>query len=327
MGVPSTKLDSEDLSFNVLDTRFTDAGAAAEYLESIRWPDGPTCPHCGELERKPYRLKNQKRRLYKCAACRKQFTVTVGTMFESSHVPLNKWLLAFYLLCSSKKGMSAHQLHRMLGVQYKTAWFMAHRIRYAMEQPPFKTRLSGTVEVDETYVGGKVRRSNKKQHVPLDPMEPDKRRRKGGRSTDDKTPVVALVERGGQLRSYRVATVTAEELGNAIRRNVAREAHLRTDSFPSYTLVGREYASHETVNHLYEYVRGDAHTNTAENFFSILKRGINGVYHHVSEAHLPRYLSEFDFRYNTRSANGFSDSDRTRLALSMVEGKRLRYAD
>ncbi len=327
MGVPSTKYESEDLSFNVLDARFTDPGSAAEYLESIRWPDGPVCPHCGESERKAYRLKNQTRRLWKCAACRKQFTVTVGTIFESSHVPLNKWLLAFYLLCSSKKGMSAHQLHRMLGVQYKTAWFMAHRIREAMKQPPFTSRLSGTVEVDETYVGGKVRKPNKRQYKPLNPIVPDERRKKGGRNPKEKTPVVALVERGGMVRSLRLANVTAEELGGAIRRHVAREAHLRTDSFPSYTLVGRQYASHETVDHNREYVRGDAHTNTAENFFSILKRGINGVYHHVSEAHLPRYLSEFDFRYNTRAANGFTDSDRTRLALSMVEGKRLRYAD
>lgn len=315
---------NEEITFSVIEPHFQDPLVAAEYLESIRWPNGPVCPHCGDGEKRHYPLKSKTRRLYKCAACRKQFTVTVGTIFEGSHIGLNKWLLAFYLLCSSKKGMSAHQLHRMLGVTYKTAWFMAHRIRYAMEQPSFTTRLKGTVEADETYVGGKPRRPNKKQHRPLDPMKKDVRLT--GRGTD-KTPVLALVERGGQVRSFRLATVTGDELGAAIRRNVSRQAHLRTDSFPSYTLVGREYASHETVNHLYEYVRGDAHTNTAENFFSILKRGINGVYHHVSEAHLPRYLSEFDFRYNTRSANGFSDSDRTRLALSMVAGKRLKYAD
>jgi transposase-like protein len=316
---------ADEITFSVIEPHFQDPLVAAEYLESIRWPNGPVCPHCGDGEKRHYPLKSKTRRLYKCAACRKQVTVTVGTIFEGSHVGLNKWLLAFYLLCSSKKGMSAHQLHRMLGVTYKTAWFMAHRIRYAMEQPPFKTRLTGTVEVDETYVGGKVRRSNRKQHRPLDPTKPDPRMQTGRGA--DKTPVVALVERGGQVRSFRMATVTGDELGAAIRRNVSRQAHLRTDSFPSYTKVGREFASHETVNHLYEYVRGDAHTNTAENFFSILKRGINGVYHHVSEAHLPRYLAEFDFRYNTRTANGYTDSDRTRLALSMVEGKRLRYAD
>lgn len=316
----------EDLGFDVYDERFQDPLVAADYLESIRWPDGPVCPHCGEAERKPYRLKSQTRRLWKCAACRKQYTVTVGTIFEGSHIPLNKWLLAFYLLCSSKKGISAHQLHRMLGITYKSAWFMAHRIRYAMSQPAFSRPLSGTVEVDETYVGGKKRRPNKKQYKPLSAKERDTRTKITGRGSE-KTPVIALVERGGEVRSFRVASVTADKLGGAIRRNVAREAHLRTDAFPSYTLVGREYASHETIDHNVEYVRGDAHTNTAENFFSILKRGINGVYHHVSEGHLQRYLAEFDFRYNTRAANGYTDAARTRLALSMVEGKRLRYAD
>ena len=313
---------SEELGLGVYDQRFQDAFAAADYLESIRWPDGPVCPHCGTVDEKHYRLKHQTRKLWKCRACRKQFTVTVGTIFEGSHIPLNKWLLAFYLLCSSKKGMSAHQLHRMLGITYKSAWFMAHRIRYAMEQPAFSRLLSGTVEVDETYIGGKKRRSNKKQYKPLDPMEPDWRLKQTGRNTDTKTPVVSLVERGGEVRSFRVANVTAETLGGAIRRNVDREAHLRTDSFSSYKVVGREYASHEAVDHSDYYVLGDAHTNTAENFFSILKRGINGIYHHVSEAHLERYLAEFDFRFNARH---LTDSERTRQALSMVEGKRLTY--
>jgi transposase-like protein len=278
----------------ILDPRFTDAAAATAYLESVRWPDRVVCPHCGDGERDHYRLKNQKRPLWKCAACRKQFTVMVGTIFEGSHIPLNKWLLAFYLLCSSKKGMSAHQLHRMLGVTYKSAWFMCHRIRFAMEQPAFLPMMTGTVEADETYIGGKVRRSNKKQYKPLDPRQPDKRTKNAGRGTA-KLPVMLLVERGGQARSFRVANVTAETLGGAIRKNVARQAHLRTDAFQSYRKVGAEYASHETVNHIDEYVRGDVHTNTAENYFSILKRGINGVYHHVSEAHLDRYLAEFDF--------------------------------
>jgi transposase-like protein len=312
-----------DLGFDVYDPRFQDAFAAADYLESLRWPNGPVCPHCGEFERTPYRLKSATRKLWKCAACRKQFTVTVGTIFEGSHIPLNKWLLAFYLLCSSKKGMSAHQLHRMLGITYKSAWFMAHRIRYAMEQPAFQTLLGGTVEVDETYIGGKRRRSNKRQYRPLDPKQPDVRQQVGRGS--DKTPVVVLVERGGKARSFRMANVTADELGGAIRRHVSRDAHLRTDSYPSYTLVGREFASHETVNHNEEYVRGDAHTNTAENFFSILKRGINGIYHHVSEAHLPRYLAEFEFRYNNLARDGVTDAERTRRALRGTEGKRLMY--
>src|ERR687892_830110 len=150
-------MESGELSFHVLDERFTDPLKAAEYLESLRWPNGPVCPHCGENERRHYPLKSKTRRLWKCAACRKQFTVTVGTIFERSHIPLNKWLLAFYLLCSSKKGMSAHQLHRTLGVTYKSAWFMCHRIREAMKQAPFTRLLTGTVEIDETYVGGKLR--------------------------------------------------------------------------------------------------------------------------------------------------------------------------
>src|SRR6266542_2123683 len=228
-----TGIDS-DLGLDVYDERFQDALAGADYLESLRWPNGPVCPHCGEAERKPYRLKSTTRKLWKCPACRKQYTVTVGTIFESSHIPLNKWLLAFYLLCSSKKGMSAHQLHRMLGLTYKSAWFMAHRIRYAMEQPPFATPLRGTVEADETYIGGKVRRSNVKKFKPLNPNEPDTRLRNTGRSTKTKVPVMVLVERDGQARSFRMATVTAEELGGAIRRHVSREAHLRTDSFGSY---------------------------------------------------------------------------------------------
>src|SRR5713101_1328926 len=174
----------EGLGFGVYDPRFQDPFAAADYLESIRWPDAPVCPHCGVMDAKHYRLKHATRKLWKCRACRKQFTVTVGTIFEGSHIPLNKWLLAFYLLCSSKKGMSAHQLHRMLGVTYKSAWFMAHRIRYAMTQEPLKSKLSGTVEVDETYIGGKPRRSNKRQYKPLDPKQPDPRLSKTGRGTE-----------------------------------------------------------------------------------------------------------------------------------------------
>ncbi len=312
-----------DLGLGVYDERFQDPLAAADYLESLRWPNGPVCPHCGESERKHYRLKSKTRNLWKCAACRKQFTVTIGTIFEGSHIPLNRWLLAFYLLCSSKKGMSAHQLHRMLGVTYKSAWFMGHRIRYAMEQPAFTQLLSGTVEVDETYVGGKVRRSNKRQSRPLDPTKPDKRMQTGRGS--DKTPVVALVERGGIVRAERMANVTGKELKGAIRRHVDPSATLMTDSFASYRGLDQEYADHFTVNHLDEFVRGEIHTNTAENFFSILKRGIDGVYHHVSEAHLGRYLDEFTFRYNNRVANGINDAERTRRALLGSEGKRLTY--
>jgi len=312
-----------DLGFDVYDERFQNPLAAADYLESLRWPDGPTCPHCGVVDKKHYRLKSETRKLWKCRACRKQFTVTIGSIFEGSHIPLNKWLLAFYLLCSSKKGMSAHQLHRMLGVTYKSAWFMAHRIRYAMSQPAFQKRLQGVVEVDETYIGGKPRRSNVRQYGPLDPTKPDKRRT--GRGTD-KTPVVALVERGGIARAERVANVTGRELKGAIRRHVDPGATLMTDAYSAYRGLDKEFERHEIINHLDEYVRGEVHTNTAESFFAILKRGIDGVYHHVSEAHLGRYLDEFTFRYNNRVATGVNDAERTRRALLGAEGKRLRYA-
>ena len=304
-----------EFGLGVYDEKFQDPIAAATYLESIRWPDGPVCPHCGESERKPYPLKSETRKLYKCAACRKQYTVTVGTIFEGSHIPLQKWLLAFYLLCSSKKGMSAHQLHRMLGVTYKSAWFLAHRIRYAMEQPPFAKPLEGVVEADETYVGGKER--NRKRQ--------DKQKRTGRGTL--KTPVVVLVERGGEARSFRMANVTGLEIKGAIRRNVARESRIMTDSFKSYRGLAKEFLSHEYVSHSDgEYVRGDVHTNTAENYFSILKRGIDGTYHHISEEHLPRYLAEFDFRYNNRVGLGVEDAERTRRALAGVVGKRLTYA-
>jgi transposase-like protein len=261
-------------------------------------------------------VKASSRKVWKCFSCRKQFTVTVGTIFEDSHISLDKWLLAFYLLCASKKGMSAHQLHRMLGVTNKTAWFMCHRIRWAMAEPAFARRLSGVVEADETYVGGKERnrkRSDKQKRV--------------GRGTG-KAPVVVLIERGGEARSTHIARVTSDELKGVIRKHVDASARMVTDAFASYRGLEHEFATHDVINHQFaEYVRGDVHTNTAENFFSILKRGVNGVYHHVSEAHLHRYLSEFDFRYNTRSANGYSDADRTRLALSQVAGKRLMYRD
>ena len=308
-------MSTDDFSFGVLDEKFTDAHAATLYLEGLRWADGVVCPHCGEREREPYLLKG-KRRVWKCKACRKQFTVTVGTIFERSHIPLNKWLLAFNLLCSSKKGMSAHQLHRMLGVTYKSAWFMAHRIRYAMTQSPFAKRLDGVVEVDETYIGGKAR-----NRLP--------RYRGSGNigRGKDKVPVVALVQRNGQARALALSRVTSDELKGAIRRHVAREARIITDSFPSYRGLHKEFAQHNLINHANdEWVRGDVHTNTVEGYFSILKRGVNGVYHHVSEQHLPRYLTEFDFRYNTRSGNGYTDSQRTRTALMGAEGKRLTYA-
>lgn len=296
----------EDINLADLAAHFSDPEAAAEFLEGIRWPNGPICPHCGS-ERPAYRLKSSatKRRLWKCAACRKQFTLMVGTIFEGSHVPLNKWLLAFYLLCSSKKGMSAHQLHRSLGVTYKTAWFMFHRIRHAMADPTFQRAMTGVIEVDETYIGGKTKGG------------------KRGRGAPNKAAVVTLVQRNGESRSFHATKVNARELQGAVQRNVDRSARIMTDELNSYRGLRRTFASHERVRHgTGEYVRGDVHTNTVEGFFANLKRGINGVYHHVSEAHLSRYLDEFDFRYSTRH---LSDGQRTIRALIQSEGKRLHY--
>jgi transposase-like protein len=288
------------------DPRFTDPEAAAEYLESIRWPDGVVCPKCGESEREPYRInvKSSKRRLWKCRACRKQFTVMVGTIFESSHVPLNKWLLAFYLLCASKKGMSAHQLYRMLKLgSYKTAWFMFHRIREAMREPAFAERLSGVVEVDETYIGGKPR--------------------SGGKKVPKKVAVMALVERGGKARASHVADVTASTLQSAIYTNVDRSARMMSDQHVGYLGLNANFSAHGVVKHsVGEYVRGDVHTQSVEGFFANLKRGVNGIYHHVSPAHLDRYLDEFSFRWNSRDV---SDGMRTAAALVGAEGKRLKY--
>lgn len=311
-----------DFDLDILSPHFHNPEAAVEYLEGLRWADGRTCPHCGTVdsaEREHYRIKRKgsTRKLWKCFSCRKQFTVTVGTIFEDSHVPLNKWLLAFYLLCASKKGMSAKQLERMLKVDYKTAWFMCHRIRWAMAEPAFVEKLSGVVEADETYIGGKAR-NKKKGH---------RHNSNVGRGKD-KAPVMVVVERGGRARSAHVANVTSESLKGVIREHVDRSARLMTDAYPSYRGLHHEFATHEVINHqLDEYVRGDVYTNTAESFFAILKRGVNGVYHHVSEAHLHRYLSEFDFRYNNREANGVDDAERTRRAIAGADGKRLMYAD
>lgn len=311
-----------ELDLDILSPHFTTPEAAVEYLERLRWPDGRVCPHCGtvdSVEREHYRIKaaSSKRKLWKCFACRKQFTVTVGTIFEDSHVPLNKWLLAFYLLCASKKGMSAKQLQRMLKVQYKTAWFMCHRIRWAMAEPEASRLLSGVVEADETYVGGKERNRKRRD-----------KQKKTGRGTN-KAPVMLLVERGGEVRSSHIANVSGDEVKGFIRTHVDPSARVMTDSFASYRGLRHEFAEHGVVNHADgEYVRGEVHTNTAENYFSILKRGINGSYHHVSKAHLHRYLSEFDFRYNNREdGHGVDDSERTRRALVRAEGKRLMYRD
>jgi transposase-like protein len=298
---------------------FHDAEKAREWLEALLWPDGPQCPHCG-LVGAAYKLngKAQRAGLYRCKGCEEQFTVTVGTVFERSHVPLNKWVFALQLVVASKKGMSAHQLHRMLGVTYKTAWFMAMRIREALRDSPFAEKLGGenkVVEVDETYVGGKEANKHKSKRTPG---------RQGGAG---KAPVLALVERDGLMRSQHVANVSAKTLGPVLQANIDKRSYLMTDESVVYPPIAKEFSGHGRVNHsAEEYVRAQFwHTNTVENYFSILKRGIIGTYHHVSEAHLHRYLGEFDFRYNQRVALGVNDDQRMAKAAKGIVGKRLTY--
>ncbi len=309
----------KDTNLTEIQKHFQDEDSAREFLEQMRWDDNlPICPHCKEkgaykLTPKADSKSRVRKGVWKCKACRKQFTVTVGTIFEDSRIPLNKWLFAIHLLCSSKKGISAHQMHRLLGVTYKSAWFMMHRIRHAMSVDPLASKLNGIVEADETYVGGKA----KNMHAKV------RKEKIQGRGAVNKAPVFTLVERDGRVKSTHVANVTGENLKEVLLKHVEKDAHLKTDESPSYNAASPEFASHETVNHKQdEYVRGEAHVNTAECFHSILKRGVNGVYHHWSEKHLHRYLSEFDFRFNLRKVK---DGERTIEALKSIEGKRLMY--
>jgi transposase-like protein len=293
------------------EPRFNNDDAAREHLESIRWPDGAVCPHCGGTERNS-KLNGEAHRegLYFCGDCRTQFTVTVGTVFERSKVPLHKWVLATHLICSSKKGMSSHQLHRTLGVTYKTAWFMSHRIREAMNiKPTGKLGGNGSpVEVDETFWG------NQGKQAP------------GARSYHHKMKVVSLVERDGEKRSFHVANVSPKTLRPILNAQIEAKAHLMTDEFRAYKKIGKDFAQHSAVNHsAKEYSRGIVTTNTVESSFALLKRGLIGTFHHVGEQHLQRYATEFDFRWNTRTKLGFSDSDRAALTLKNIGGKRLTY--
>src|SRR6266446_9590612 len=290
---------------------YHDEDVARIQLESIRWPDGTYCPICGSFDTvKPLGGKAMGPGWYWCTPCRRKFTVRVGSIFERSHIPTYKWLLGFRLMAGSKKGFSAHQLHRTLNVDYKTAWFMEHRIRECMTPSADSGPLGGEdkfVEADETYVGGKARNRAYKKPAP-------------------KMAVFTLVERGGSSRSFHVADVTAEMLRPLIVTVASRKSHFRTDESGVYWRTGEEFKSHRTVNHSAdEYARGDAHTNTVEGYFSIFKRGIYGVYHHVSETHLHRYLAEFDFRYSNRSALGVNDLERTTRAIQGATGKRLLY--
>jgi transposase-like protein len=311
---------SDKINLSTLAKQFSDEDAAREIIEKMRWPNGPVCPHCKSTE--AYRLtpkadsKSPARKgLLKCKACRKQFSVTVGTIFERSHIPLSKWLMGIYLMCSSKKGMSAHQLHRMLEIKYQSAWHMAHRIRYGMSQEPLASKLSGIVEVDETYIGGK----SKNMHASV------RREKIKGRGMVGKAPVVTLVQRDGRVKMMYMQDVTGKNLRAAMKDCIVPTAQIMTDESPAYWFAKDEFAGHETVNHKGgEYVRGDAHVNTSESVHALLKRGIIGTYHHVSKFHLHRYLSEFDFRFNNRK---IEDGERTLEALKGFEGKRLMYKE
>lgn len=302
--------------------QFHDEAAAYAYLEARIWAKGRSCPHCGGVERSS-KMEGKSTRIgvYKCYACRKQFSVKVGTVFESSHVKLNIWLQAVALLSASKKGMSANQLHRTLGVSLKTAWFMGHRIREAMREGDLSP-LGGEgqiVEIDETYFGKATPRPRSRGRIP--------KPTKGGKSGPaDKRAIVSLVQRGGKVRSFHVEHADKGTIDKIVSENIARETRVHTDESRLYFTLEETFASHETVKHsVKEYVRGDVHTNTIEGVFSIFKRGMKGIYQHCGEKHLHRYLAEYDFRYNHRVALGVNDVARNDQALMGIVGKRLTY--
>lgn len=305
-------------------TAFQSEDEAIAMLERLRWPNGAACPHCGGAD--PYQIVARKpgartrKGLWKCSQCRKQFTVKVGTVFEQSHIPVSKWLMAIHLLCASKKGMSALQFQRMLGVTYRAAWFMAHRLRHAMAVDGTFLPLSGTVEADETYIGGKRRAGNRKDGRTLLVGRP-------GPNDAVKTPVMALVERKGRAVAFPVGRVDGKTLQEAIRKHTRpKTTHVMTDELKSYDGCDMGFAAHSRVNHSSgQYVNDDKHTNSVEGFFALLKRGIMGTFHHVSKGHLHRYCDEFAFRYSHRIALGVNDEDRSKLLVLNAEGKRLTY--
>ena len=297
---------------------FHDETKAREWLEARLWPQGPVCPHCGVVNQATLmKGKTTRAGLYKCRACREPFTVTMGTIYERSHIPLHKWLAATQLMMSSKKGMSALQMSRMLKLTNRSAWFMCMRIRESLRETS-PAQLGGqnkVVEVDETYIGGKEANKHKSKRT---------RGRQGGKG---KEAAIALVERDGRMRSFHVASVNSKTLRPILRAQINRKSYLMTDEATVYVPISEIYAGHGTVNHsIEEYVRGHFwHTNTVENYFSILKRGITGTFHHVSQAHLKRYLAEFDFRYNERQGLNVSDRERMEKSIGGIMGKRLTY--
>jgi len=302
---------------------FHDEEAARQWFEAARWPNGPVCPKCGSA--KHYATKKLGR--YRCGAstCRKDFTVMTGTVMERSHAKLIQWAVAFHMAASSKKGFSAYQLHRELGCQYNTAWFLHHRVMEAMRRGGLDLPPMGgegkVVEADETYYGNIPEAERPKLTTLGRPYSKKPHYLKGR-----KRVVISLVERGGEVRSFSVPNAHKDVVVDIVRKNIARESRLQTDESKLYTSVGREFAAHETVNHAKkEYARGDVTTNTVESYFSVFKRGMSGVYQHCAEKHLHRYLAEFDFRYNYRASLGFNDTDRTLAAVRGGEGKRLTY--
>ena len=318
------------MNLKTIAKHFSDPDAAREFLEKQCWPDGTVCPHCGligqsyRLKAKPESKSPVRPGVWKCKGCRKQFTVTKGTIFEDSHIPLNIWLMTIHLLCSSKKGVSAHQIHRMLGITYKSAWFMVHRLRHAATQDPLAGQLTGIVEVDEAYIGGRRRISKRVSGA----VKPGERPQDRPSPVDNKSAVVSMVQRGGDVRSHHVQRVTAANLRPILLHNIEDGARIMTDT--GTVLHGAIHPrKHDQVNHSdEEYVRYEngvcISTNTIEGFFSLLKRGINGIYHHVGSQHLHRYLSEFDFRYNSRK---ITDGERSCRLIGRVTGKRLTYRE
>ena len=300
--------------------QFQSETEARRYIEALRWPGGRVCPKCGSIGSE-YETKREGR--YRCGAkeCRKDFTVMTGTVMEASHVKLTVWLMAFYLMASSKKGMSAHQLHRTLDVTYKTAWFLAHRIRAAMATGGLTSPMGGPgqiVEADETYYG--------KVENPLSTRTDGRAFKKGGVGAANKRAILALIERGGSVRTFHVAEANRVTVEKIVRENIHPLSRLHTDESRLYPQVGKQFAAHETVKHSAgEYVRGDVHTNSAEGFFGVFKKGMTGVYQHCAEKHLHRYLSEYEFRHNTRTKLGFTDAMRAQRAIEGAEGKRLTY--
>lgn len=311
----ASKSGGADLTLMKIMAQFSTPEAARVYFEKVRWPNGPVCPHCGNAEQgRIYKIEENAAKkiragLYKCAECAQQFTVTVGTVCEDSHIPLNKWLIAFYIMCASKTQVSALQLQRQLELgSYRSAWFLCHRIRFALKDPCPTDQLDGTVEADETYIGGR-------------------KRGRGRGYVGNKMAVVSLVERGGRVRSQVMEMVSGRNITRLLKQQVAASAALNTDESQLYTKAGRGFASHDTVNHRSEeYARFDratgrlATTNTVEGFFGNSKRSIDGTHHHISRKHADLYLSELDHKYNTRKV---TDGERTVAGLQMIHGKRL----